>query len=576
MATLAVRTVVPRISPLIATASLCAACVGNIGGPSTRADGSGAAATPSGSGGSSSSPGSTSSGEKPDSELTCDQSQATVGLAPLRRLARTEYLNTVRALFPGVALPTLVMTPDKAADGFDNHESTQTATAPLVEEYHTNAGAVAGAVEQDLGAVTQCAATDTDCVKSYALDLAARAFRRPLSSDEAATFADFVSTQASAFGLTKAAGLFVEGLLQSANFIYRPELGVEDPARADALRLTGYELATRLSYFITASQPDSELLAAAAAGTLDSASGVETEARRLLASDAARASLTNFHAQWLELNRIKTMSRDTTLFPLFDTALPATMYDATERFVMNNFWDGGGRIDTLLSSPKAYVNDALAPVYGLPSPGSDELVLVDLDPAERAGLLTQAGLLASMAHEKFDAPILRGVFVLRHLLCAPPDAPPPNVPDIPPAEDGDGPKTTRQRVEDVHVSSAACKGCHEQIDGIGFAFDNYDAIGQYRTTENGLPVDSTGAITGMGDADGTFDGAVALSSQLAGSERVTQCAARHLFRYAYGRSETVGDQCAILDAVTASGGDMKELVVELVLRDNFRYRPRPE
>jgi hypothetical protein len=471
-----------------------------------------------------------------------------------------------------LSLPTVTVTADKAVDGFNNNQATQTATAPLVEGYHTNAQAIAAFVEANAATVAGCGKADATCAATFARGFASRAFRRPLSSDEDQNFTQFISDQVPALGFEKTVSAFVEGILQSANFLYRPEFGVADPSVSAGARLSGYEVASRLSYFIGQTLPDAALLAAAAAGTLDTPAGLEAEARRWLGTAAAQAALNDFHEQWLELTAIKTMARDPVLFPAFNMALPAQLFDATERFVMDNFWTGDATVGSLLLTPKAYVNDALAPIYGLALPGGTELRLVDLDPSERAGLLTQAGLMASMAHQQFDAPILRGVFVLRHLLCAPPGAPPPNVADIPPSQAGDAPRTTRQRVAEQHVTSPVCKACHDQIDPIGFAFEHYDAIGQYRTVDNGLPVDASGTLSTVGDASGSFDGAIELSGLLAKSVTVEQCAARNLFRFGLGRSETTGDQCAILGALQRSRGNMREMVVQIVLSDNFRYR----
>lgn len=511
----------------------------------------------------------------PGQPLTCDTSTADVGAAPLRRLSRREYLNTVRDLFPGLSLPALALNADKSVDGFNNNEATHTATAPLVDSYNTSAKAIAQLVEQSAASVAGCGSADAACAQSFARSWAARAFRRPLSNDEEQAFSGFMTKQVAAAGFDKALGLFVEGLLQSANFLYRPELGVADASQPARVPLAGYELASRLSYFITQSMPDATLLDAASRGSLATPAGVESEARRLLATPGAQAALADFHGQWLELDAIKTMARDPALFPAFSTDLPAQLFDATQRFVMNNFWAGDASLKSLLLDPRAYVNDAIAPLYGVPKPGSKDLTLVNLDPAQRAGLLTQAGLMASMSHPQFSAPIIRGTFVLRHLMCAPPPPPPPSVPDIPPQEQGDRARTTRQRVEELHVTSATCKACHASIDPLGFAFEHYDALGQYRTQDNGLPVDSSGVLSNSADVPLAFADAVELSAQLAESVAVTQCAARNMFRFSLGRTETAGDQCTILGALDAAKGNLRELVVQLALSDSFRYRKAP-
>lgn len=165
---------------------------------------------------------------------------------------------------------------------------------------------------------------------------------------------------------------------------------------------------------------------------------------------------------------------------------------------------------------------------------------------------------------------LRGVFVLRKLLCAKLGAPPPDVPDIPPVEDGEGPMTTRQRIEQSH-SGDTCVGCHDRINPLGFSFSHYDAAGQWRTEENGLPIDATGETFNLGK----YDGAIELSAALAASDQVRACVVTQWFRFAMGRTEKPADECA-LDQLTGSfadgGGTMRDLLLDIVTSDSFRYR----
>jgi hypothetical protein len=193
---------------------------------------------------------------------------------------------------------------------------------------------------------------------------------------------------------------------------------------------------------------------------------------------------------------------------------------------------------------------------------------------QRAGILTQAGLLASFAHETSDAPVLRGVFVLSRLLCSAPPPPPPNIPALVEAMPGDPAKTTRQRLEETHTG-ATCRGCHDAIDGIGFAFEHYDAVGAYRDQDSGLPVDSTGELTGTLDSDGPFNGAVELGQKLSQSAQVQACVAKQWTRYALGSTLTAVDTCAVKEAtdrLAATGGDLQEALTALVASDSFRTR----
>jgi hypothetical protein len=319
--------------------------------------------------------------------------------------------------------------------------------------------------------------------------------------------------------------------------------------------------------------PDEALLAAAASGSLDNAGGVEAEARRMLADSRARNSVATFHSQWLRFEKMDNLSKSDALFPDFDDRTAQSLRDSTARYLEHMFWEQG-TLDALLTDTTAFVNDDLAPIYGVESPGTSELTLVDVNPEQRSGVLTQAGLMAGFAHETADAPVLRGVFVLSRLLCDAPKPPPQGIPPLTEGSVGDAPMTTRQRLELTH-ENAACASCHDSIDGIGFAFGNYDALGAWRETDNGLPVDAEGELTGTRDVDGTFVGAVALGSRLAESEQVQSCVAEQWYRYALGVAAQDVDACALRSTVETfrdSGNDLRELLIALVSSEAFRRR----
>jgi len=495
--------------------------------------------------------------------------------SPLRRLSRTELANTIADLFPTVAIPEIDLPVDKPKDLFGNSVDTQEPTDVYVETHWRATVTVAAAVAADLPAVMGCTLADDAarqaCADTYVPALLRRAFRRPVTQAEVDRYlVDFLPAQWGLHGFDTAMKLLVTAVLNSPSFLYRAEFGAEGADPAATLPLRAEELAVRLSYFFWQTMPDDALTTAAESGVLDTAAGLEAEARRLLADPRARPAVADFHRQWLGLDGLQAIQRDEAVFPLWDPALAPVMAESLRRYVEYAFWDGEGTLGSLLLDPIAFANAALAPIYEVQAAG-DELELVSLDGARRAGLLTQPALMASMAHEKFDAPIKRGVYVLDRFMCVGLGAPPPDVPDIPPADNNEGPKTTRQRIEETHVQES-CKSCHTLIDGVGFAFNNYDAIGAWRITENGLPIDSTGALAGVAGIDAKFDGALMLSQLLADSAEVERCFGRQVFRYAQGRREGAGDLCALDEAIVAAGGDMQELMIQLVLTDNFRQR----
>jgi len=218
------------------------------------------------------------------------------------------------------------------------------------------------------------------------------------------------------------------------------------------------------------------------------------------------------------------------------------------------------------------VNDRLAPIYGLEGDFGPELVQVELDPSERAGLLTQAGFLASHAYPSSSSPIHRGVFVQRRVLCRDIPDPPGDIDTTLPPISGDI-KTTRQQVE-VHTSPQACAGCHNLINAPGYALENFDAVGAWRETDNGEPVDPTGSFT-IGDTPATVSGPIDMIEQVATSDAAGACYLTQWYRYGFARAETEADICTIEvlnERFVASGYDVKELLVAFALTKTFRYR----
>jgi hypothetical protein len=248
------------------------------------------------------------------------------------------------------------------------------------------------------------------------------------------------------------------------------------------------------------------------------------------------------------------------------------MRASAEKFVEGVFF-GTGSFRTLFTDDHAWVNGILAPIYGVSGAAGKDLTLLPVDGTQRSGILTNAGLMAALAHSNSDAPVQRGVFLLERILCSAPPPPPPNVPPAPAVVPGDA-KTMRQRLEQTH-EQGVCGGCHKRIDPLGFAFGHYDAIGAWRTTDNGQPVDATGTFHETGDLSGSFDGAVELSRKIAESSMAQSCFASQWTRYALG-IDLVGVDPAklrpLIDAFVAARLDMRELVLSFVKSEAFRTR----
>jgi hypothetical protein len=260
-------------------------------------------------------------------------------------------------------------------------------------------------------------------------------------------------------------------------------------------------------------------------------------------------------------------------FPGFGPELTQAMIDETARFTDYVVRSSDGLLSSLFTASYSLIDGPLFELYGVePPPNHAAGDVVEFDPAQRSGVLTQAAFLATHAHHDQTSPVHRGLFVRENILCQTIPPPPPDVIPTPPPPT---PNTTvRERIS-LHQSEPSCFGCHQMMDNIGLGFESYDASGVYRSEEANRPVDDTGELIGTGDPalDGPFDGAIELSRKLAESTVVQQCVTEQWFRYALGRSTSADDACAlqqIREQFVASGGNVRELIVSLATSDAFR------
>jgi hypothetical protein len=493
----------------------------------------------------------------------------------MRRLSRTEYNNTVRDLLSDTTRPADAFVPDEQLLGFAAGLSV---SSVLVEQYRTAAeqlGANAAAdVEGLLGCAPQAAENDP-CAEGFIESFARRAYRRPLETEERDGLRLLYGTAAVSYGSQKAVELVIQAVLQSPQFLYRIETGI--PSGVDGVvALTAHEMASRLSYFLWQTTPTDELLAAADAGELDTVEGIERLARTMVADDRARDTVKSFHEQWLELEELETTGKDEAIYPGFDDTMRAAMREETLKFVEYAMFEGGGSVETLLTSPVSFVNDTIAPLYGLSSAGAD-FTRTDLDPTQRAGLLTQPSILSIFSKANQSSPVHRGKFVRERLLCHELQPPPPGLVIVPP--DLDPTLPTRERFAQ-HSENEACAACHQLTDRIGFGFEHYDGIGRHREMDGDFEVDASGELIATRDADGPFYGVIELAERLAASSQVKDCIASNWFIYAFGRSITntldVCSRARLFEAFEASGYNVRELLVAMVGTDAFRYRRLPQ
>jgi hypothetical protein len=295
----------------------------------------------------------------------------------------------------------------------------------------------------------------------------------------------------------------------------------------------------------------------------------------MLDDDKARDLVRNFHTQWLLLTHLDSVTKDTSVYPAFAGSLRPLWTEEIQAFVEHVILEGDGSLQTLLTADFSFMNEALASFYGddvLDSVTGSEFRQVQLDSNRRAGFLTSAGLMATHANVNQSSPVFRGKFVREQLMCNTLPLPPNDLVIEPPELDPT--KTTKEQFEEIGANPA-CAGCHTLMNPIGFIFEHYDGVGQWRDQQNGMDIDAVGEVVQTDDIDGDYDGAIELASALAGSTQVQECVSSQWFRFAYNRTVTQEDSCSVQqlnDVFRASNFNVRELLVALTQTNAFLYR----
>jgi hypothetical protein len=494
------------------------------------------------------------------------------------RLSHAQWENTVRDLFqlPEVIGLSSAFVDDPTASGFDNKGSAFDVGNTLWGDYQRAAEAVAELVTSDPAIVAAIAPADTgqglearatEFVQSFGL----RAWRRPLTEAEVATMVSIFLDATADYDIdpfTAGVHLTVQAMLQSPYFIYRVVDG--EPEDDGRVRLDGFERASRLSYSLWNTMPDDDLFAAAQAGELDEPEGVLAQAERMLDDERAQLMVEDFHHQLFKMDKYLDQHRDAGLYPSFDPAVGTAMQAEAKAFIRSIVFERNEGYADLLTATHSWANADIAAIYGLQGDFGSELQPVELDPAQRSGLLTRSGFLMSLSHAVDPDPIHRGVFVSFELLC---NLQPP-IPDNVTSVEPDPTKTNRERVTD-HTGAGTCgAGCHDSlINPAGFAFENYDAIGAWRTMDNGKPVDAAAEFFFDGELH-AYENAIELSQLLADSPQAHACYAKHLLEYTYARipHETDEESLEALGAASVAGDlSIRGVITELVTSDDFLF-----
>ncbi|HWB84957.1 MAG TPA: DUF1592 domain-containing protein [Bryobacteraceae bacterium] len=415
------------------------------------------------------------------------------------------------------------------------------------------------------------AAEEAACASQILSTLARRAYRRDLTADDIRPLMATFRRARQSHGFDQSIGIAVGDVLVCPDFLFRVET---DPAGAPpdtAEPVSQFELASRLSFFLWSSIPDDELLDAAHRGKLRNPAELERQVRRMLADSRSDSLVDNFAEQWLGLRTITDFTPDAKVYPEFDKALARDFEEESHLFVRSVLRENRSILD-LLNAKYTYVNERLAKLYEIPGVVGPGFRRVDLTGhPERGGLLGEGGILMVTSHNERTSPVLRGKWILANLLDSPPPPPPPGVPALNQAPANGHSLTTRQQME-RHRSDPVCASCHSRIDPLGFALENFDVLGRYRTEDDGGKIDSTAKLPNGEEVSGPQG----LKNYLVGHpDQFAEATVAKLLTYAVGRQLDYRDQPTILGIMRAAEpGRYKfsDLVMGVVRSAPFQMR----
>lgn len=500
----------------------------------------------------------------------------------LRRLTELQYANAIHDLFgPEVVVPPR-LEPDVAIEGLVALGAARTSVSPRgVEQYEAAALDLAGqalgtgpaSARSQIVACTPSGVSDDACARTTLSALGRRAFRRPLTAAELSRLVTLAGTAGRALGdFHRGLELPVAALLESPHFLFRVELGEPDPAAPGQLRFTAWELASRLSFLMWNTIPDEALLDAAERGELLTDAGLDAALDRLLASPRARLGLRSFFTDLLELYRLDELVKDPKVFVQASAELGPAAREETLRGIEHLIFDAPSDYREILTTRRTFLDRRLAAIYEVPAPAREGFGMHTWpDDSPRAGLLTQASVLALYAHATSSSATRRGKFVRKTLLCANPAPPPVDVNTMLPEPSGNTP-TLRDRVAE-HLRNENCAVCHRFTDPIGLGLENFDGVGRYRATEHGAVIDASGELSKV-----PFSNPRELAAAVVAHPDFVPCFVKSIYRYAGGHLETAGE-AGVLEDLTADfaagGHRVLPLLRQLVKSPGFRRLAPP-
>jgi hypothetical protein len=569
-----------RVGNLVLLCAFTGACTGQVS--TSEGSGSGPGGTANGGSSGSSGTGGVSSGAAgatagPQGMASIlNLPAAPLSTAGLHRLTAWEFSNSLQDLL-GHDVPLAPVEADTLVGGFATVGASSVSVSPAgVGQYETvlgNATAYALKDATHASSVLACtpkATTDTACMTQAINAFGRRAFRRPLTSAETTSFLTVATNIGNQSGSTALNGVryAIWGMLQSPDFLYRVELGAPSAADGGRLKYTSFEMASRLAATLWASVPDDVVLDAAAQDALAAPTGVVAQAQRMLADARSHRSLSAFVDQLFDAFSLGQADKDMAMYPAYTPTLRTAMMQELELRIDDMVFTQKGDYLSLFESTSTFVNQELATFYGVPFTATDGAFhRVDLPSGTpRVGLLGSAAILAGHGHEQLTSPTHRGKFVDEMLLCRTIPPPPPGVPPLPAMAP---PGSTVRQILTTHRTQAQCAACHALMDPIGFGMENFDTTGQYRTADNGQPIDASGSLDGM-----TFSTLAQLGTALRKNAAAGPCVVSKIYENALGRLPVALDGPA-LDQLIAkfatAGNRIDQLFVDLVANDGFRF-----
>jgi mono/diheme cytochrome c family protein len=417
-------------------------------------------------------------------------------------------------------------------------------------------------------------ADDLACATRILSTLVRRAYRRSGTDDDVQRLLPFYTAGRAEGGFERGIQRALERVLVSPQFLFRIEHESPNLPPGTPYRISDLELASRLSFFLWSSIPDDELLETASGGQLKSPAVLDQQVRRMLADPRSESMVTNFAAQWLYLRDIEAKQPDELLFPDFDETLRHAFHRETELFLDSILRENRSVLE-LLTANYTFANERLAEHYGIPNVrGSDfrRVTFPDLSP--RGGLLGQGSILTLTSYATRTSPVLRGKWVLDNLLASPPPPPPPNIPALKTEGPEPGKTLTMREAMTEHRANPACASCHARMDPIGFAMENFDAVGKWRDRDSGNRIDTSGVLPG----GAAFDGMAGLKrALLAHPEQFASAVAEKLLMYALGRNLQYYDRAAVRAIVREAAESrytLSSLVLGVVKSVPFQMRVR--